>query len=82
VAVSEEKHVISREDVIRSLGPEEQRWIARCQILAVLLFVGLFAGVLLLESGAPETHAMVSTPAPPQLSAPTNDNASAAAPVP
>lgn len=49
--------MIPREDVIRKLGPEEYRWIARCQVLAVLLFVGLFAGVMLFESDARQADA-------------------------
>jgi len=39
--------MVSREDVIESLGRREQGWVARCQMIAVFLFLALFAALVL-----------------------------------
>jgi hypothetical protein len=36
--------MIPSNEVIHRLGPEERRWLARCQIVAVLIYVTIFAG--------------------------------------
>jgi hypothetical protein len=43
----EESSMVSREDVIKELSAEDQRWIARCQMIAVFLFLALVAGLVL-----------------------------------
>ena len=39
--------MVSREDVIKELSAEDQRWIARYQMIAVFLFLALVAGLVL-----------------------------------
>ena len=39
--------MVGREDVIKGLSAEDRRWIARCQMIAVFLFLALVAGVVL-----------------------------------
>ena len=39
--------MVSREDAIESLGRREQGWVARCQMIAVFLFLALFAALVL-----------------------------------
>lgn len=39
--------MVSREDVIKGLSADDRRWIARCQMIAVFLFLALVAGVVL-----------------------------------
>jgi hypothetical protein len=39
--------MVSREDVIESLGRQEQGWVARCQMIAVFVFLALFAALVL-----------------------------------
>ena len=39
--------MVSRENVVKSLSEEDRRWIARCQMIAVFLFLALVAGLVL-----------------------------------
>jgi predicted exporter len=45
--------MLSREDVIRCMSNSDRRWIARCQMVAVVLFLALLAGVVLWPVLAP-----------------------------
>jgi hypothetical protein len=43
------------------LSPEERIWIARCQVAAILIFLGLLAAVALAENGrSPDTAVSAS----------------------
>ena len=52
--------MVSRENVVKSLSEEDRRWIARCQMIAVFLFLALVAGLVLwpvLPSATPANRA-------------------------
>ena len=38
--------MLYRGEIIRKLGEEEQRWLARCQVIAALFFIAIFAALL------------------------------------
>jgi len=39
--------MLSREDAIKGISDDDRRWIARCQMVAVILFLALLAGIVL-----------------------------------
>ena len=43
----------SREDIIKCMSNSDRRWIARCQMVTVVLFLALLAGVVLWPVLAP-----------------------------
>lgn len=45
--------MLCRHEIVRGLGDEERRFIERCQILAVFLFLAILAGVVLWSAVAP-----------------------------
>jgi hypothetical protein len=45
--------MLCRNEIVRGLGDEERRWVERCQILAVFLFLAILAGVVLWSALAP-----------------------------
>ena len=53
--------MLCRHEIVRGLGDEERRFIERCQILAVFLFLAILAGVVLWSA--------VAADAPPQADA-------------
>jgi hypothetical protein len=70
--------MVSREEIIKKLGPGEEAWLGRCQLFAVMLFVTLFFGVLLFSPGipgAPESTVMAAAPPPETATVGSSDTA-------
>ena len=54
--------MLCRHDM-RALSDEDRRWVARCQMLAVFLFLAILAGVVLWSAVAPADPPEASAPA-------------------
>jgi hypothetical protein len=46
--------MLCRHEIVRGLGDEERRFVERCQILAVFLFLAILAAVVLWTAVAPD----------------------------
>ncbi|MGE5170408.1 MAG: hypothetical protein ACM3JC_08555 [Rudaea sp.] len=55
--------MLCRHEIVRGLEAEDRRWVERCQILAVLLFLAILAGVVLWSAVAPADPMQASAPA-------------------
>ena len=55
--------MLYRGEIIRKLGEEEQRWLARCQITAALFFIAIFVA-LFWSAFATDRRSVAESPAP------------------